>query len=254
MTVSPSHLDLLEAESIHIFREAAAQFRKPVLHVFDRQGFDRPAAPRAQGVLSAGPAVSAAPRRHDVEVQGDDRVPRPNGEASSASTSSSTRTRTASSAASIRSIMRHRSTPTFLKTQALKQALDKYGFRRRVRRRPPRRRSEPRQGTRLLVPRFRPSLGSAPAAPRDVAPVERPPRHRRDGARFPDVELDREGRLALHPARKARSRAALLRRRTADDRAQRPTADAGRRRACSPGTAKKSRCAKSASARSATTR
>jgi len=31
MTVSPSHLDLLEAESIHIFREAAAQFRKPVL-------------------------------------------------------------------------------------------------------------------------------------------------------------------------------------------------------------------------------
>ena len=31
MTVQSSHLDLLEAESIHIFREAAAQFRKPVL-------------------------------------------------------------------------------------------------------------------------------------------------------------------------------------------------------------------------------
>jgi sulfate adenylyltransferase subunit 2 len=31
MTAHPSHLDLLEAESIHIFREAAAQFRKPVL-------------------------------------------------------------------------------------------------------------------------------------------------------------------------------------------------------------------------------
>jgi sulfate adenylyltransferase subunit 2 len=31
MTVSPSHLDLLEAESVHIFREAAAQFRKPVM-------------------------------------------------------------------------------------------------------------------------------------------------------------------------------------------------------------------------------
>ncbi|MEQ1717333.1 MAG: sulfate adenylyltransferase subunit CysD [Hyphomicrobium sp.] len=31
MTAQPSHLDLLEAESIHIFREAAAQFRKPVL-------------------------------------------------------------------------------------------------------------------------------------------------------------------------------------------------------------------------------
>lgn len=31
MTAEFSHLDLLEAESIHIFREAAAQFRKPVL-------------------------------------------------------------------------------------------------------------------------------------------------------------------------------------------------------------------------------
>ncbi len=31
MNATLSHLDLLEAESIHIFREAAAQFRKPVL-------------------------------------------------------------------------------------------------------------------------------------------------------------------------------------------------------------------------------
>ena len=31
MTAAPSHLDFLESESIHIFREAAAQFRKPVL-------------------------------------------------------------------------------------------------------------------------------------------------------------------------------------------------------------------------------
>ena len=31
MTAQPSHLDLLESEAIHIFREAAAQFRKPVL-------------------------------------------------------------------------------------------------------------------------------------------------------------------------------------------------------------------------------
>ena len=31
MNAALTHLDLLEAESIHIFREAAAQFRKPVL-------------------------------------------------------------------------------------------------------------------------------------------------------------------------------------------------------------------------------
>ena len=31
MTAPFSHLDVLEAEAIYIFREAAAQFRKPVL-------------------------------------------------------------------------------------------------------------------------------------------------------------------------------------------------------------------------------
>ena len=31
MTAHPSHLDFLESEAIYIFREAAAQFRKPVL-------------------------------------------------------------------------------------------------------------------------------------------------------------------------------------------------------------------------------
>jgi sulfate adenylyltransferase subunit 2 len=31
MTAPISHLDMLEAEAIYIFREAAAQFRKPVL-------------------------------------------------------------------------------------------------------------------------------------------------------------------------------------------------------------------------------
>ena len=67
MTVAISHLDLLEAEAIHIFREAAAQFRKPVL-VLDWQGLDCPAASGAQGVLSAKAAVSAPARRYNVEV------------------------------------------------------------------------------------------------------------------------------------------------------------------------------------------
>ena len=58
MTAPLSHLDLLEAESIHIFREAAAQFRKPVLLYSIGKDFDRPAAPGAQGVLSGQAAVS----------------------------------------------------------------------------------------------------------------------------------------------------------------------------------------------------
>ena len=77
MTAPLSHLDLLEAESIHIFREAAAQFRRAGAAVFDRQGLDRPAASGAQGVLSGQAAVSAAARRHDLEVPRHDRLPRP---------------------------------------------------------------------------------------------------------------------------------------------------------------------------------
>ena len=48
-----------------------------------------------------------------------------------------------------------------MKTQALKQALNKYGFLyRSIWRWTPRRRKIPRQGTHLLVPQFRPRLGS----------------------------------------------------------------------------------------------
>ena len=47
--------------------------------VFHRQGLDRAAAPRAQGVLAAEAAVPAAAHRHDVEVPRHDRLPRQDG-------------------------------------------------------------------------------------------------------------------------------------------------------------------------------
>ena len=51
------------------------------------------------------------------------------------------------------------------KTEGLKQALDKYGVRRRLRRRAPRRGKEPRQGTHLQLP-----LGQSPLGPETPAP------------------------------------------------------------------------------------
>ena len=66
-----------------------------------------------------------------------------------------------------------------------------------LRRRAPRRGGVARQGARVLVPLGRPSLGPAPAAARDVAPAQRPAGARRDGARLPALQLDREGCLAL---------------------------------------------------------
>ena len=54
-----SHLDVLEAESIHIFREVAAEFEKPVLLFSGRQGLDRDAAPGREGVLARPRPVPA---------------------------------------------------------------------------------------------------------------------------------------------------------------------------------------------------
>ena len=52
MTAPFSHLDVLEAEAIYIFREAAAQFRKPVLMYSIGKDSTVLLAPRAQGLLS----------------------------------------------------------------------------------------------------------------------------------------------------------------------------------------------------------
>ena len=48
----PTDLRRLEAESIYIFREVAAEFREAGPAVFDRQGFVRTFASRPQGILS----------------------------------------------------------------------------------------------------------------------------------------------------------------------------------------------------------
>ncbi len=59
---------MLEAEAIFIFREAAAQFRKPVLMYSIGKDSTVLLASRAQSVLAAEAAVPAAAHRHDVEV------------------------------------------------------------------------------------------------------------------------------------------------------------------------------------------
>jgi sulfate adenylyltransferase subunit 2 len=65
----------LEAESIHIIREVAAEFEKPVmLYSIGKDSVHGP--PGRKGVLPRQAAVSADARRHDVEVPRDDRVPR----------------------------------------------------------------------------------------------------------------------------------------------------------------------------------
>ena len=72
VTAALSPLDALEAESIHIFREAAAQFRRPVLlysigkdstvllHLARKAGFAVKPSPDVRGVMLLERGVEAA--------------------------------------------------------------------------------------------------------------------------------------------------------------------------------------------------
>ena len=72
-----SHLQRLEAEAIHIFREAVAETRAAGHALFGGQGQLGAAPPRPQGLPSRAAAFPSAARRHDVEVPGDVRASRP---------------------------------------------------------------------------------------------------------------------------------------------------------------------------------
>ena len=72
------------------------------------------------------------------------------------------------------------------------------------------------------------AVGPAPPAPRAVGPLQRPPRAGRARARVPAVQLDRARRLALHRARGHRAARPLLRPRARGLRPRRHVADAGR--------------------------
>ncbi len=122
---------------------------------------------------------------------------------------------------------------TIMKTHALVQALAQVRLRRGLRRRPPRRGEEPRQGAGLLVPRQVQPVGPEEPAPRAVEPLQRPHQQGREHPRLPPLQLDRARRLAVHPPGEHPHRPALLRRRAPGGGARR-RADHGRRRAHAP--------------------
>lgn len=75
MPLTP-HLRRLEAEAVFIFREAVAEFQRPVM--LYSIGFERDVASRAQGLPSGQAALPAVTCRHHVEVSRNDHVPRSN--------------------------------------------------------------------------------------------------------------------------------------------------------------------------------
>ena len=81
-----AHLKRLEAESIDIIREVAAEFRNPVMlySIGKDSGVMLHLALKA--FYPGEAALPAAARRHDLEVPGHDRLPRQARRAISAST------------------------------------------------------------------------------------------------------------------------------------------------------------------------
>jgi hypothetical protein len=114
-----------------------------------------------------------------------------------------------------------------MKTEGLKQALDKYRFDAAFRRGAPRRGEVARQGAGLLLPRQEPPLGPEEPAARAVEPLQRPHRQGREHPRLPALQLDRAGHLAVHLSGEHPDRAALLRQGAPGGRARRH-ADHGR--------------------------
>ena len=123
-----THLERLEAESIHIMREVVAECENPVM--LYSIGKDSSVMLRlAEKAFCAGAAAVSAPaRRHDVEVPGDVRVPRRGWRRSTASTCI-VHINQDGVARGINPFDHGSAVHTdVMKTEALKQALDKYGF------------------------------------------------------------------------------------------------------------------------------
>ena len=70
---APSHLKRLEAESIHIMREVAAEFRNPVMLYSIGKDSSVMLHLAMKAFYPVDAAVPAAACRHDLEVPRDDR-------------------------------------------------------------------------------------------------------------------------------------------------------------------------------------
>ena len=243
-----SQLDQLEAESIHIFREVAAEFEKPVLMFSGGKdsivmlrlaekafypakipfpvlqvdtGYDFPEvlACRDSWVSRLGVRLVVASVEEAIKNGIVDR--------------------------------RRQDQPQPAADRHPAQRAGGGGLHRRLRRWPPRRGEGPRQGARLLPPRRVRPVGPQDAASRAVEPLQRADPRGRAHAGLPAVQLDRARHLALHRPRGHRDPLDLLLPPAQGVRAGRDAADRERVQPA-PQAAKRPPSARCASAPSAT--
>ena len=211
---SLTHLDRLEAESIHILRETVAEADRPVmlysigkdsavmLHLAKKAFFPSPLPFPLLHVDTTWKFRDMYALRDKVGAEPGDQAHRLHQPGSAGAGHQPVRPRPAP----------HR----HVEDRGVEAGARQIWLRRRVRRRPPRRGKEPRQGARVQLPRPQPSLGPEAPAARAVVALQCPQEQGREHARLPLVQLDRARRLAIYPAREDRDRAALFRGGTAD--------------------------------------
>ena len=226
MTAEPgqyhlSHLRYLEAESIHILREVAAEFERPVLLYSIgkdssvccgwRRRPSRPAKiPFPLLHVDTGykfPEMYAFRDRCAREIGVD---------------AARLRNEAAIAAGANPFDLGTQRCCGFLKTEALLTGLRHHGFDAAIGGRAARRGEVAGQGA---VFSFRDAVrpvGPQEPAARAVEPLQRPHRAGRDHPRLPAVELDRARRLAVHLPREDPGRPAVLRPRARRGRARRP--------------------------------
>ncbi len=205
-----THLKLLEAESIHIIREVAAEFERPVM--LYSIGKDSAVMLRlAQKAFHPGrlpfPLLHVDTTwKFRAMIEFRDRYCReqgldlkvwinPEGQAQNVNPFD-------------HGSKKH---TDVMKTAALEQSAQPLSVRRGVWRCPSRRGEEPGQGARLQLPRPPPPVGPEKPAARALESVQLQGEQGREHPRLPLEQLDRTGRLAICPPGEHPHRAALLR-------------------------------------------
>ena len=199
-----SQLDLLEAESIHIMREVAAEFERPGL-LFSG-GKDSIVMLRL-AEKAFWPAKMPFPLMHvdtghnfaEVMDYRDRRVAELGARLIVASVED------AIAEGLVVDPTGPRASRNSIQTVPLLKGIHRQQVRRRLRRCPPRRGEGPGQGAGLLVPRRVRPVGPEGPAPRALEPLQRAPPQGRAHPDLPAVELDRARHLAVHRSAKSSS-------------------------------------------------
>ena len=207
---SLSQLEVLEAESIHIMREVAAEFERPVL-LFS--GGKDSIVMLALAERAFWPARIPFPVMHvdtghnfpEVIEYRDRRVAEAGVKLVVASVQDSI------DAGRVAEETGRRASRNRLQTTTLLDAIEEQPVRRRVRRRPPGRGEGPGQGAGVLLPRRVRPVGPEEPASRAVEHLQHPDPDGRAHPGLPAVQLDRAGRLAVHRPGEAGDPVHLLR-------------------------------------------